>query len=124
MTERVQILLLQIVGGVVVAGIMAGAAWASMKGYPIQASVIGSLVSALIGKLFGQPIAAVTLNHVSKLPPPMAAEAARRAIASLPPQTVSGDARSQLEQASVVLTGISTPPPPPPLPVPPPRGHS
>jgi hypothetical protein len=109
MTEKVQILLLQVLGGVAIALIAAGAAWMSAKGYAVPASIAASVASALVGKLFGQPLAAFTLNHVSKLPPPMAAEAARRAIASLPP-----DARAQLEQASVVLTGMSSYPPPPP----------
>lgn len=109
MTEKTQLLALQIVGAAVAAGIIAAAAWAAVNGYPIPATIVSSLVSALIAKLFGQPIAAVTLGHVSKLPPPMAAEAARRAIASLPP-----DARAELSQASVVLTGLSSAPPPPP----------
>jgi hypothetical protein len=114
MTERVQIVLLQIVGGLAVAGIGVGAAWIGMQGYPEIAGLLGPVMGALIGTLFGTPIAAVTLNQVSKMPPPMAAEVARRAIASLPPDT-----RHQLQAATVVLTGISDRPPPTPPSVPP-----
>lgn len=108
MTERVQILMLQIVGGLAVAGIGAGAAWLAMQGYPEIAGVLGTTAGALVGKLFGAPIDAVTLSRVSKMPPPMAAEVARRAIASLPPDT-----RTQLEGACVVLSRVSDRPPAP-----------
>lgn len=97
----------QIAGGIAIAGIAFGAAWLASKGYPVPAA-IGVVVSGLIGKLFGEPLPSVTLNAVASMPPPMAAEVAKRAIASLPP-----DARTQLAHAQVVLTGLTTPPPAP-----------
>lgn len=120
MTERTQILLLQILGTLVIALIIIGVAVLAVDGFPIPATLLGVLasgLSALFGKLFGQPLPQVTLNHVSKLPPPMAAEAARRAIMSLPPDQVGGwEPNMRLEQAAVVLQGISSYPPPPPEP--------
>lgn len=107
MSERSQVLMLQIVGFLAVCGVVVLCAVLGAKGYPIPAALIASLVSGLIGTLFGQPLAKVTLAAVSNMPPPMAAEVAKRAIASLPP-----DARTQLAHANVVLTGLTDPPPP------------
>jgi hypothetical protein len=108
MTERVQVLALQIVGTVVAGCIIAGSAYLATKGYPVPAVLVSSLVSALIAKLFGVPLQAVTLNAVSKMPPPMAAAVAMRAIDSLPPAQ-----REQLSDVAVVLKNVSNPPPPP-----------
>jgi hypothetical protein len=107
MTERVQLLMLQIVGTGVAAAIVCGAAYLATKGYPIPAVLVSSLVSALVAKLFGKPLDAVTLNAVSNMPPPMAAAVAMRAIDSLPPQH-----REQLADVAVVLRKLSEPPPP------------
>jgi peptidoglycan/LPS O-acetylase OafA/YrhL len=109
MTEKVQVLMLQIVGTIVAGGIVLGAAFMASKGYAVPAVVVSSLVSALTAKLFGEPLQAVTLNQVSKMEPPMAAAVAMRAIDSLPPQH-----REQLGAVQVVLKGLSEPPPPPP----------
>lgn len=108
MTERAQLLLLQILGTAVAAGIAAGCAVLASKGYAVPAVLVSSVVSALMAKLFGQPLQAVTLQAVSNMPPPMAAAVAKRAIDSLPP-----DQRGQLEAAGVVLQGLSEPPLPP-----------
>lgn len=117
MTDK-KLLLLQILGVAVIALIIVGVAVLAMHGYPIPATLLGvlsSALSALVGKLFGRPLPEVTLNHVSKLPPPMAAEAARRAIMSLPPEQVGGwEPNMRLEQAAVVLQHMSSEPPPPP----------
>jgi len=96
---------LQILAALVVLGVVLATAALSIT-YPVQASIAGSLASALIAKWFGRPLTRVMLDHVASLPPPLAAEVARRAIESLPPE-----ARKQLEPASVVLTGLTDPPP-------------
>jgi hypothetical protein len=108
MTERTQLLLLQIVGAAVAVGIAIGAAVLASQGYAVPAVLVSSVVSALMAKLFGEPLQAVTLRQVSNMPPPMAAAVAKRAIDSLPPEQ-----RDQLSAAGVVLQGLSEPPPPP-----------
>lgn len=97
---------MQIVAALVVLAVVLCTAWLS-RIYPVQASIAGTLASALIAKWFGRPLTRVMLEHVASLPPPLAAEVARRAIESLPPE-----ARKQLEPAQVVLTGLTDPPPP------------
>jgi hypothetical protein len=106
MTERAQVLMLQIVGALVVFGVVVVAAILAPR-YPIPATLVSTLVTGLIAKLFGQPVAAVTIEAAGHLEPEQAAQVAQRAIASLPP-----DARQQLQPATVVLTGLSSKPPP------------
>lgn len=108
MTERSQLLLLQIIGALVAVGIAIGASVLASEGYAVPAVLVSSVVSALMAKLFGEPLQAVTLRQVSNMPPPMAAAVAKRAIDSLPPEQ-----RERLEAAGIVLQGISEPPPPP-----------
>jgi len=96
---------LQIMGAIVVFGVVLLSAMLSSQ-YPIPATLVSAVVTGLCAKLFGQPLARVTVEHAGHLPPPLAAEVARRAIASLPPAQ-----RVQLEAAQVVLTGLSHPPP-------------
>lgn len=108
MSERAQLMFLQIVAfAVIVAAIVVGAVLAS-KGYAIPSALIASIVSALVGKFFGEPLWSVTLRQVDHLPPPLAATLAKRAIESLPP-----NARAQLERANIILEGLTEPPPPP-----------
>lgn len=107
MTERAQVLFLQILGSIVVFGVVLLSAMLSTK-YPIPATLVSALVTGLCAKLFATPIAAVTVDHAGRLPPQVAAAVAQRAIASLPPAQ-----RVQLEAAEVVLTNFSHPPPPP-----------
>lgn len=105
--ERAQVLFLQIVGALVVLGVIVVAAVLG-RDYPVPAALVSCLVSALIGKWIGTPIPSVTLARVGDLPPHMAAAVAARAIESLPPQQ-----RNRLQAARVVLEGLSMPPPPP-----------
>lgn len=109
MTERNQLLLLQIVGTAVAVAIAAGAAYMASKGYVIPAVIVSNAVTGLLAKLFGSPLHAVTLQQVSNMPVEKAAEVATRAIESLPPVY-----REQISMtgAAVVLKGISSRPPP------------
>lgn len=104
MSERAQVLSLQIVGFVAVVGAIALAAWLGRE-YPVPMSMLSSLISLFVGKLFGESLPLVTLQQVQHMPPAVAAAVARRAIESLPPT-----ARAQLTGAAVVLTGLSMPP--------------
>ena len=109
MTERAQVLFLQIVGTLVLAGVLLVTA-TLVRDYPVPVALIGSLVSALIGKLFGESLPKIAFGQVDKLlssaPPPLAAAVAKRAIESLPPSP-------QLDRIQVVLTGYTSHPPPP-----------
>lgn len=105
--EQAFMMFLQIVAFCAIAAVIIVSAALAYKGYPIPAALVSSLVSAGIGKLFGEPLRSITLHQVGSLPPPLAAEVAKRAIASLPPE-----ARAKLEPARVVLTGLTDPPPP------------
>lgn len=107
MSERVQVMMLQIVGFALIAGVVVLAAVLAKKGYAIPSALIAAIVSGAVGKLFGEPLAIVTLNSIPKLPPPLAASIAKRAIDSLPP-----NARSQLGGATVILEGLTSRPPP------------
>lgn len=100
-SERAEIWFIQIVAAFAVVLVIALAAALSLR-YPIPASIAGTLASALIGKWFGRPLTRVMLDQVASLPPPLAAEVARRAIESLPPQS-----RQHLQSAQVVLTRLS-----------------
>lgn len=115
MTERTQMLMLQIVGGLVAFGVVACSAILSTR-YPMPATLVSSIVTGLLAKLLAAPLPQVTVQQAGRLRPPLAAAAALRAIDSLPPEH-----RSELKQAEVVLTGLSYPPKPKPPPI---RGAS
>jgi hypothetical protein len=104
-SERAEIWFLQIVAAFAVVLVIVLAAALSVH-HPIPASIAGSLASALIAKWFGRPLTRVMLDQVTSLPPPLAAEVARRAIDSLPPA-----ARLHLHDAQIVLSGLTEPPP-------------
>jgi hypothetical protein len=106
-TERAQVLFLQIVGTLVAFGVVAMSCILAAH-YPVPATLVAALVSGLMAKLFGQPIGMVAVQQAGELPPQLAAMVARRAIDSLPPKQVS----PELHAASVVLLGLSQPPPP------------
>ena len=104
MTERTQMMFLQIVGGLVAFGVVAISAIMSTR-YPMPATLVSSIVTGLLAKLLAAPLPQITVQQAGRLRPPLAAAAALRAIDSLPPQQ-----RRELKQAEVVLTGLSYPP--------------
>lgn len=106
-TERVQVMFLQIVAFALIVVVIVVAAVLASNGYALPSALIASIVSALVGKFFGEPLWSVTLHQIDQLPPPLAATVAKRAIGSLPPTT-----RAQLERANLILEGLTDPPPP------------
>lgn len=106
-SERAQLMYVQIVAFLTIAGVIVLAALLAHFGYAIPSALVGSLVSGAVGKWFGKPLWSITLHQVGELPPPLAAQVAKRAIASLPP-----NARAELAGAELVLEGLSDPPPP------------
>jgi hypothetical protein len=113
------VLFLQIVAFFAIAGVCVGAAVLAHSGYAIPSALLGSLVSAAIGKWFGKPLWWITLHQAGSLPPPKAAELAVRALESLPPESrtqLRAEEWAKLERARVALTHLTDPPPPPPPP--------
>ena len=84
MSERTQLLLVQIFGSVAVAGI-AFVAYLIAGKQPALAIALTTLVSGLVGKLIGLPLNFVTVRAVSLLPPKAADEVVKRLTNRPPP---------------------------------------
>jgi len=84
MSEKTQLMLVQILGSVAVGGI-AFIAYLIAREQPAIAIALATLISWMVGKLVAEPLKIVTMHAVSSLPPKAANEVVQRLTNRPPP---------------------------------------